>query len=60
MYFFPFVNPQRIKITFVTKHVYCNVFILLFKAAYIGQLHRKVDITPIKLLRLCSREFCDR
>ena len=38
----------------ITKHVHCNIFNLLFKLAYIIQLHREVDITPIKLLRLCS------
>ena len=47
------------KITFITKYVYSNVFILLFTLAYISQLHREVDITPVKLLRLCSDESCD-
>ena len=47
------------KITFITKYVYRNVFILLFTLAYISQLHREVDITPVKLLRLCSDESCD-
>ena len=47
------------KITFITKYVYRNVFILLFTLAYISQLHREVDITPVKLFRLCSDESCD-
>ena len=29
------------------------------KLAYISQLHNEVDIAPIKLLRLCSMEFCN-
>ena len=40
-------------------HVNCNVFILLFKLVYVSQLHREVDITLIKLLRSCSKEFLD-
>ena len=47
------------RITFITKHVYRNVFIFLFTLSYISQLHREVDITPVKLLRLCSDESCD-
>ena len=35
------------------------VFILLFKLPYISQLHWEVGITSIKLLRLCSEEYCD-
>ena len=36
-----------------------DVFILLFKLPYISQLHWEVGITSIKLLRLCSEEYCD-
>ena len=63
---FLLTDPQWIKIkpstrpprgSFITKNVYYNVFILLFKLAYLVKLNKEIDTTPVKLLDCALRTF---